>query len=262
MGIVTERTAWPATRAEREDGPVLLTGPVVAAARAALQPPGARRWIVEARADCVEVRTVVRRWFTARDPSTQLAHIACGTALRAARLAVAVQGRRPLVSYPARPGPLAVLHPGPAARPRRDEVLLHRLLRREIAPAWWRARLLDPAPVLQRLRYAAEREGTWMRTLAGPPPTDLGSGWHDAHERDASGDRRTILAVIGAPGGLPAADLRVGQAIEALRLTAMVLGLEMHVLAAPAGPAAAGLPRGGGLGPQTLAILRFGWPVP
>lgn len=71
-----------------------------------------------------------------------------------------------------------------------------------------------------------------------------------------------IVALVGAPGRLPATDLRVGQAIETLRLTAMVLGLEMDVLAAPAEPAAAGLPRCLGSDAETIAIVRFGWPMP
>ena len=244
----------------RESRPVLRTGPVVDAARAALQPPGPLRWIIETRADSVELRTVVRRWSTAPHPSAQLARIAGGAALRAARLAVAVQGRHPLVSYPERVGLLAVLHAGLAVRTRRDEVLLHRLLRHEVVPAWYRARLLDPTAALQRLRFAAEGEGAWVRVLDRLPTADLGPSWQDADEQYQAADRRTIVALVGAPGCRPAADIRVGQAVETLRLTAMVLGLEMHVLAAPAEPAISGMPRQAGAGVGTLAVVRFRWP--
>jgi len=259
---VTEAPQLPATLPEREGRPALLIGPVMEAAHAALQPPGTTRWIVEVRTDRVELRTAVRRWSTGAQPSAQLARIACGSALRAARLAVAVQGRRPLVSYSERPGLLAVLHAGLAVRPRPEEMLMHRLLRHEIAPAWYRARLLDPLAALQRLRCAAEGDGAWVRVLSGPAPEGLGPSWQDEKAHDPIGDRRTIVALVGAPGRLPAADLRVGQAIETLQLTAMVLGLEMDVLAAPAEPAAAGLPRRLGGGAETNAIVRFGLPPP
>ena len=250
----------PDTLSKQENNSVLLTGSLVEAARAALQPPGPMRWIIEARADGVELRAVVRRWSTALDPSAQLARIACGTALRGARLAVSVQGRQPLVAYPERPGLLAVVHPGIMVPPRRAELLLHGLLRQEIAPAWCRARLLDRPAALQRLRSAAEAEGTWLRVLPGPVPAHLGRSWQDTDDQAPAVGRRTIAALVGAPGRVPAADLRVGQAIETLRLTAMVLGLEMHVLAAPADSAAAGVPRG--IGAETGAIVRFDWPHP
>jgi hypothetical protein len=245
---------------EEDSRPALLIEPVREAARSALQPDGPLRWSIESRADCVELRAVVRRWCTAAaDPTAQLARVAGGAALRAARLAVAVQGRHPLVSYPEQPGVLAVLYAGLPAAPRRSDMLLHRLLRHEVVPAWYRARLLDPPTALRRLRCAVEGEGAWMQVLDGSPPADLGPHWQDADGQAPDADRRTVVALVGAPGRLPVADLRVGQALETLRLTAMVLGLEMDVLAAPARPIA-GMPRRVGSGTETLAVVRVGWP--
>src|SRR5215212_3765522 len=105
--------------------PPLRIGSVAEAARAALQPPGPVRWTLDVRIDRVELRAVTRRWSTAAEPPARLARVACGTALRASRLAGAVQGRQPLVSHPDQPGVLAVLHAGEVVAARREELLLH-----------------------------------------------------------------------------------------------------------------------------------------
>jgi hypothetical protein len=120
---------------EHTDRPALQLEPVLDAARAALRPPGPVRWVLDPRPDRVELRAVIRRWSTAVEPAARLAQVAAGTALRAARLAVAVQGREPLVSHPDQPGVLAVLRAGGVVAPRREELALHAMLRHATDPA-------------------------------------------------------------------------------------------------------------------------------
>lgn len=248
-----DRTSWPALQIE----------PVVEAARAALRPPGRVRWIIDGRTDRIELRTVVRRWSTAAEPSARLARLTCGTALRAVRLAVVVQGRQPLVSYADKPGLLAVVYPGGVAAPRRDDLLLYAMLRRGTNRAPHPAGLPDRAAVARRLRRAAESEGAWLRLLpeSPAPSAALGPCWCDVDDRrEVELSREAMVAVIGAPGRSPAADLRAGQALETVRLTAMALGLEMYVLAAPAAPTTSAVSRCVGRTSDTLAVVRIDRP--
>src|SRR4051812_33014460 len=193
--------------------PPLRIEPVVEAARAALRPPGHVRWTLDVRTDRVELRPVIRRWSRAAEPPARLARVACGTALRAARLAVAVQGRQPLVSHPDQPGVLAVLHPGDVVPPRPEDLLLHATLLQEPGPA--RNPVQDLTAVLRWLRRAAESEGAWLRLLPEPPApfAALGPCWGAPDgPRPVRTAQEPVAAVIGAPGRLPAADLRAGQA--------------------------------------------------
>lgn len=239
----------------------LQSRPVVEAARAALRPPGPVPWTLDVGTDRIELRAVIRRWSTAAEPPARLARVACGTALRAARLAVAVQGRQPLVSHPDQPGVLAVLHAGDMVPPRREDLLLHATLLQEPGPARNPAQGLTA--VLRWLRRAAESEGAWLRLLPEPPAPSaaLGPCWDDPDgPRRAPTAPAPVTVVIGAPGRLPAADLRAGQAVETVRLTAMALGLDLHVLAAPATTTPA-VERCIGRTTDTLAIVQIGRPV-
>ena len=248
----------PSPAAPHEAGcPAPWTAPVPAAARAALRPPGPVRWILEPLLDRVELRTVVRRWATAAEPSARTARISSGCALRAARLAVAVQDRTPVVSHPDRPGLLAVLHAGSPAAPRSLDLLLHAVMVQGGRPSWIGADVPGRPAALHRLRLAAESEGAWLRVLptvaAGPA---LGRCWCDPSA--ATGD--ALTALVGAPGAPPAADLRLGQAVETVRLMGSAFGLDTQVLAAPATAAVEEVRRHAGPGPSALAVLRIGWP--
>jgi hypothetical protein len=240
-------------------GPTGQLSAVVDAARVAVQPPGPVRWTVQQHLDRVELRLVVRRWSIGVEPPARLARLAAGAALRAARLAVAVQGREPVVSRPDQPGLLAVLHAGRAAVVRREEELLHAVLCGTFVPPRYRAP--GRAAVLQRLRRVAEAEGAWLRLLpeAPVPSSALGPGWFGPGAL-ASTAGAVDAVLIGARGPVPAVDLRVGQAIEAVWLTGMALGLAVGVLAAPAAPAALGIGPSGGRGADVLAVVRVGWP--
>jgi hypothetical protein len=197
--------------------PALQLGPVVEAARAAVRPPGPLRWTADRHIDRVDLHLVIRRWSAGTDPSARLARLACGTALRAARLAVAVQGHRPVVSWPDHRGLLAVLHAGDVAAPRREDALLHAVLRGAYAPQLFRRPSRTAA--LQQLRRAAETEGAWLRVpddVPGRSPA-LGPCWDDPDDAawtggGAGSGAGTVAALIGAAGPVPAVDLRVGQA--------------------------------------------------
>ena len=207
---------------EHTDRPALQLEPVMDAARAALRPPGPVRWVLDPRPDRVELRAVIRRWSTAVEPTARLARVAAGTALRAARLAVAVQGREPLVSHPEQPGVLAVLHAGGVVAPRPEELALHAMLRHATDSAPVQVGNLDRTAVLRLLRRAAETEGAWLRALpeSPAPSATLGPCWYDPDDVSwAEPASETFAAVIGAPGRPPAADLRAGQAVETVRLT-------------------------------------------
>ena len=238
--------------------PAVQLRPVVEAAGASLSPPGPQRWILEPRTDRVELRTVVRRWATAPGAPARLARVACGTALRAARLAVAVQGRRPLVCRSERSGVLAVVHAGDPAEPGQAELLLHALLQRGPAPVPGRARTVGQSAALQRLRQAAEVEGAWLRALptGSFAAVPQGPRWQYPDGPDPAPTAPVLLAVVGAPGRTPAADLRLGQALQMVGLTAAALGLDLQVLAAPVAPTAPGARRLGGPGTDTLAVVQ------
>ena len=56
-------------------------------------------------------------------------------------------------------------------------------------------------------------------------------------------------------------DLRVGQALEMVRLTTTALGLAARVLAAPAAPAAFGIRPSERIGADVLAVVQLWWPA-
>jgi hypothetical protein len=240
----------------------LQLSPVVAAARSAVQPPGHVRWTADRHVDHVDLRLVVRRRSTGVETAARLARLACGAALRAARLAVAVQGRQPVVSCPDQPGLMAVLQAGRAVAPRHEEEVLYSVLRDTFVPPLLRCP--SRTAVLQRLRRSAEVDGAWLRVLTAVPcPSPaLGPSWHELDEGAWTAPGPDTAAVlVGARGPVPAVDLRVGQAVEAVRLTATALGLAVRVLAAPATPAALGIRSLEDGGADVLAVVQVRWPL-
>ena len=240
--------------------PVLRIGPVVAAARAAVRPAGPVRWIAEAVDGGIELRTAVRRWSVAGEPPARLARVACGAALRAARLAVAVQGRRPLVSYPERTRALVVLRAGGLVVPSRRDLLLHGVLRDGGA-----ASSVGPpgrAATVRWLRHVAEAEGTWLRVVQGVDPVAVGPAWGGPREegRPVGGRADGSVAFVGASGRPGAVDPRLGQSLETIRLTASALGLGVRVLAAPAEPTTETAPYVAP-GTRSLALIEVGGAV-
>jgi hypothetical protein len=247
----------------------LRIAPLVDAARAAAAPEGSAPWFVTAVDDGVAVRSVVRRWSLAEEPPARVTRVAAGAGLRAIRLAVAAQGRRPQVTHPVEEGLLAVVRPGVACVPRPVERALYAALRdrgRPHPPAGPRG-----AAARSVLRRAAETESAWLRGIDHPvvPGDELGPAWPGPTNGEGpvvpeAGEPEFVL--VGAAGRVPHADLRTGQAVEALRLTAALLGLHTAVVAAPADAAAlrARLPDRlrdvvDGARGSTVAVLEFWW---
>ncbi|MFR9802968.1 hypothetical protein ACL02T_11765 [Pseudonocardia sp. RS010] len=241
----------------------LSIAPLVDAARMAAAPEGSAPWFVSAVDDGVALRSVVRRWSHAEEPPARLTRVAAGAGLRAVRLAVAAQGRRPQVTHPGEEGLLAVVRPGEARPPRPLERALHGALRDHGRP---RVAEGPSGPATRSmLRRAAEMENAWLRRIGHPvvPGDELGPAWPGPLDE---GELRPApdFVLVGAAGRVPHADLRTGQAVEALRLTAALLGLRTAIVAAPADPAAlrARLPDRArdvleGARGNTVAVLEF-----
>ncbi|MHA6793986.1 hypothetical protein ACVGVM_10830 [Pseudonocardia bannensis] len=164
------------------------------------------------------------------DPGVRELRIVSGAALLDMRLAVSVQGRRPVTSLvpdPAQPGLLAVLRIGERAHPTPEELALHETVPQRPAPGQPRHR--RPVPVAL-LRRAAEIEGVWLRRV--PAVGDRLLPRHAAvHPADA--DPGPVAVTIGGFDDRPVTQLQAGQAMRRVELTAAALGLTAAGLAVP-----------------------------
>ncbi|MDT7704084.1 MAG: hypothetical protein QOJ30_6409 [Pseudonocardiales bacterium] len=226
-------TSPSAVRPSGRPGLALRVEPVIEAARGAPNPTGPVRWFIRAVEDGIELRTVVRRWSVADELSARTVRVSGGAALRNARLAVAVQGRRPLLTFPPEAGLLAVLRAGASAAPQGEERLLYAVLSAGARETAGTSPAAHDVAVRTLLRRAAEAEACWLRELPERPAgLARDSTWPAAAVGPAS---RTgaLVVLLGAEGPGPAADLRLGQALQSVRLTSMALGLRPEVRAAP-----------------------------
>lgn len=208
---------------------VTLLDEVDLAAHCAVQAAGPVPWCLDPVPDGVAIRLLVRRWTDSTSQDAVLARVACGTALQAASLAITGLGRRPVAAFSSEPGVLVVLRAGERREPRSEELAMLAGLRHCGVP-----RRLDPvvpeAGLLPWLRRAAERQGGWARRSGTGLDAGLGPAWPDS--RLITDPSSTV--VVGADGGPPYADVRLGRAIEAIRLTAAALGWWTRIAAAPA----------------------------
>lgn len=199
------------------------------AARTAMAPPGDPRWFARPVSDGIQFRSVVKDWVDARAEQAREMRVACGAAVCTARLALLVHGREPSVVHPARPGLLAALNAGAAVEPRDRERQLYRAIHRSgpggVEPA-------APDRLRVALRRTCDVRHAWFRTIAAPAPAvlaDLGHPWMDRPDVAESG----LVAVVGAPATDRIADLRVGEAVQHLRLVSVTLGWDLTILAGP-----------------------------
>jgi len=227
-------TAHPA----HERTTVRWTSAAVEAAREAVAPEGARDWFLDAVDGGLALHTVVRRWSQADEPSARLVRLACGTALYAARLAVAVHGRRPVVTSSTTPGVVAVLRAGASTAASPVQRAAYAALRRG-GPADVQAPPSAVA-VLRYLRRAADSEGARLSEILLHPGPELGPRWPGSAVSDSGFTHpdATPTLLLGAPGRSPWAEVQTGQALEAVVLAAGAAGLQACVLAAPADPGA------------------------
>ncbi|MBN9102776.1 MULTISPECIES: nitroreductase family protein [unclassified Pseudonocardia] len=119
----------------------------------------------------LQLRSDMRRWLPATDAGARELRLSCGAGLLNMRLALAVQGRRPVVELlPDRTDPvlLATIRPGVPVDPTPEDVALAAAIpvrhsdRRPFRP--------EPVAALHRhlLRRAAEREGAWLHGVTDP----------------------------------------------------------------------------------------------
>ncbi|MET0188686.1 MAG: hypothetical protein ABW212_06790 [Pseudonocardia sediminis] len=238
---------------------------LLAAAAAAPGPPGPPRWFPRPLDDGVELRSVVRSWAADGDRAGRTMRIAAGAALRNVRISLAAQGRRAVCAYPQRDALLAAVRTGEPYTPSALDLALARLVSTGSAPE---VPVRDPAVTRALLRRAADADQVWVRVLPGPlpaaDPQAIGVPW--ARNPVAMGTRPEMLVLIGAPENDRIADLRVGQAMQQIRLlSAVVLGRHTTVVAGPVDPewwrrtdpTAGRLPRA-----TVLLSLSGGGPVP
>jgi hypothetical protein len=83
------------------------------------------------------------------------------------------------------------------------------------------------------LRRAAEAEACWLRGLPERPAGLARDSTWPAVAVEPASRTGALVILLGAEGPGPAADLRLGQALQSVRLTSMALGLRPEVLAAP-----------------------------
>ncbi|GAA2570102.1 nitroreductase [Pseudonocardia hydrocarbonoxydans] len=254
---------------------------------------GTRPWRLETHGTGLALRTDPRQRLLATDPDSRDLRLSCGAALLTLRLAVAAQGVRTVVTLlpdPARPRIVATLYPAGVVQPTSDETALfaavpHRRSHRvPFAP-----RRVSAAHRLL-LRRAAEVEGAWLHAVDEPDErrrvrdlllqahrhqwVDPGfrAEWRSrTPEPVQPGDRpaRTdtdpsaLLLVLGTRHDLPVAQLRAGQALQRVLLTATALGLVSSVLSAATEVRVSrevlGRMYGPGLHPQI--IVRVGHPA-
>lgn len=204
---------------------------LVRAGESAPRVPGARPWWPALDDNAVTLRTTGLHGRAAGVVGVRETRICAGAGLLGMRLLVAAHGRRPFVRLlpdPARPEVLAVLRRSAreAARP----------------PDWELSALLGPIPtggpsgaalpaVRYALRRAAAAEAAWLRTA-----TDRGElpGLGVRARAGCTVTQAALYAVLGGDGDVPVAQLRVGQALHRVLLTAARLGLPGRVLAGPA----------------------------
>ena len=227
---------------------------VAACAATAPQFPDSTHWWAKVVRDGLELRATGGLLVTA--PAGRLTRVAVGAALLAARLAMAVAGARPhttLLPDPRRPALLAVLRPGGAAEPNRDERVLHRALvcPEPLAPG------RPVGPALPLLRRAADAERAWLRTVTDRADRNRLLAVLGREEEDS--DPEAVLIVLGSHSG-PAGEIRAGQALRRVLLTAQALGLHGDIVAGPvdlSGVRAREVPGAGiGLLPQVVLEVR------
>jgi hypothetical protein len=223
-------------------------------AAAAVRLPSGHPWYVRAVDQGFEVRAHRTRGARSTDLGARTVRLAVGAALLNVRLAVAVSGRQPVVSWSLdapRSYVVAVVRRGVE----RDPTPVERALFAVIAPhrpVWSPCGPPTTAAVLAQARRAAEAEGVWLRGVVGPDRDHLA--------RSLPGlVRAAHLVAIGGNHDVPGVHLRAGLALQRLVLTVQALGWRASVAGWPADLAAVShLPRSiGGLGlwPQVVVAV-------
>lgn len=254
LGTVTAMTVEPRVPppdVEETPLPLREARRVVAEAPAL---PGARPIWVSATGSVLEVRTHVSRDHAVLGPGLRQARIRAGAAVLDLRLVMAVRGRGPIVALlpdEARPGLLAVLYRGAPAPPTPQDRALHAALR--AGPA----RRSPPAagPVRLVLRRAAETEGCWLFPVAEGPVLPRLARALTAEDAARLTTPGATAFVVGGYRDRAEAQVRAGQAMQRVLLTARGLGLTGAALATDVPVSARELGPFRGLRPQVLLVV-------
>jgi hypothetical protein len=250
--LIPQVRAWPT--AEFDD--------LRRAAAAAVSHPGGRLWRLRAVDRGVELRAEAPGHPNPSGPGLASIRIAAGAALLNMRLTIAATGDSPVTTLVPESGPsrtLAILRRGSPADPTPVESALAEVVGRPRPRHSELARLPVRDSIRNLLRRAAEAEGVWLRTILDPRDREQLAGLVPAAACRANG----MLVVIGSNHDVPAAQLRAGQGLQRVVLTAAGLGLAVRVLAWPPDLRAADrLPAGiGGRGLAPQVVLEIGRPL-
>src|SRR5689334_20188118 len=223
-------------------------------AAAAVRLPSGHPWYVRPVDQGFEIRADHTRGARSTDLGARTLRLAVGAALLNVRLAVAVFGHQPVVSW-SLDGPRSYVVAVVRRGVHRDPAPVERALFAAIGSV--RSASVPPAAaaVLARARSAAEAEGVWLRGVVGPDRDHLTRWLPDLH-------RPAHLVAIGGNHDVPGVHLRAGLALQRLVLTVQALGWRASVAAWPADLAAVPhLPRaigGPGLWPQVVVAVDQG----
>ena len=225
-------------------------------AAAAVTHPSGYPWRLRPVDQGVEIRADHFGGAALSELGAQTVRLTVGAALLNLRLAIAVSGHQPVVTYSLdaqHSYAVAVVRRGVRRAPTPVERALFAAIRPGASTRRpWGDRPV-PDAVLCRARSAVEAEGLWLRGLDERARSGLGA-LVDAVPRSAH------LAAIGGNHDVPAVHLQAGLALQRLVLTAQALGHRAAIAAWPADLASATttLPPeigGPGLWPQVVVAI-------
>jgi hypothetical protein len=223
--------------------------------------PTARPWLARPIDSGVELWARGAGRMSARARGAREARLSVGAALFAMRLALAVQGYRPVVTLlpepTRRPDLLAVLRPGDAAAPTPVERSLYTVLDPDRVAAWSHEGRGE-AGVRILLRHAATAERTWLHIMRGTDALVRLANPVPAQRWSLTRFPGSLQLLIATYHDLPIAHLWAGQALQRVVLTASLLGLDASILVAPCDQQAVAkdLDFPSGLTPQALLLVR------
>lgn len=225
------------------------------AAAAAVRLPNGHPWHLRPVDQGFEIRAEHTRAAPSTGIGARTVRLAVGAALLDVRLAVAVFGHEPVVSWSV-DGPRSYVVAVVRRGVRRLPTPVERALFAAIGSGRAAGSRVDGPPgaaaVLAHARRAAEAEGVWLRGVVGPDRGRLA--------RSLPGVVRPAhLVVVGGNHDVAGVHVRAGLALQRLVLTVQALGWRASVAAWPADLAA--VPRlppaigGPGLWPQVVVAV-------
>jgi hypothetical protein len=270
----------PATRRETEIQAALRMA--IGKARFAPSLRSSQPWVWRITGEAAELSTEAGLSAPGSDPSERDTMLGCGASLHHARTALAAAGWRTHIAFlpdASRPGVLARIDLTGTQNPSRAVIAMAGAIsRRRIDRGPARVDAL-PVRTAEALRSAVEQEGCRLSVVtsqvrrydvAAPPsrtaPADPGSARGQVVAGQvapgqvtagpAGGDDRPAWAILYSAADSRVDELRAGQAMSALMLTATDLGVALSIQSQP-GDVAAARAGGGGHQPDGLGYQQF-----